>query len=218
MDLRVAVAAGPEVIRRGLEAMLGALSGVAWRSYGTVDEVVAGAIATGWAQVSLVDAGELRRLRPDARDLLGRTRVVAMVPSLEPSVLAVAVQFSADGYVVLPELSTDSLGRALHDVADGGRHLPDRISSFLLTWVQAGSSDVAGRAQLLSAREREVLELLVAGLSNKEIGRELGISLHGAKRHVSSILNKLDSPSRSHVVSTVLRSEAAWDQPVPSLR
>jgi DNA-binding NarL/FixJ family response regulator len=218
MDLTVAVAAGPEVVRRGLEAMLGALSGVSWRSYRTVEEIVVGAIGTGWAQLSLVDASELRRLRPDAREALGRTRIVAMVPSLEPSVLAVAVQCAADGYVVLPELSTDSLGRALHEVASGGRHLPDEISSFLLTWVQAGASDVAGRAQLLSTREREVLDLLVAGLSNKEISRELGISLHGAKRHVSSILNKLDSPSRSHVVSTVLRSEAAWDQPVPSLR
>ncbi|HEY7072837.1 MAG TPA: response regulator transcription factor [Acidimicrobiales bacterium] len=217
MDLTVALAAGPEVVRRGLEVMLGALDGVSWRSYRTAEEVVVGAIATGWAQVSLVEAADLRRLRPDARDVLARTRVVAMVPSLEPSVLSVAVQCSADGYVVLPELSIDSLDRALHDVASGARHLPDPISSFLLTWVQAGSSDVAGRAQLLSAREREVLELLVAGLSNKEISRELGISLHGAKRHVSSILNKLDSPSRSHVVSTVLRSEAAWDQPTPSL-
>ena len=218
MDLTVAVAAGPEVVRRGLEAMLGALSGVSWRSYRTVEEIVVGAVGTGWAQVSLVDAGELRRLRPEAREALGRTRIVAMVPSLEPNVLAVAVQSTADGYVVLPELSTGSLGQALRDVAGGGRHLPDAISSLLLTWVQAGPPDVAGRAQLLSAREREVLELLVAGLSNKDIGRELGISLHGAKRHVSSIINKLDSPSRSHVVSTVLRSETPWDQLTPSLR
>ena len=54
MDLTVAVAAGPEVVRRGLEAMLGALSGVSWRSYQRVEEVVAGAVGTGWAQVSLV--------------------------------------------------------------------------------------------------------------------------------------------------------------------
>jgi DNA-binding NarL/FixJ family response regulator len=218
MDLTVAVAAGPEVVRRGLEAMLGTLGGVSWRSYRTVEEIVVGAVSTGWAQVSLVDAGELRRVRPDTRDALSRTRIVAMVPGVGPNVLAMAVQCAADGYVVLPELSTDSLGRALHDVAGGGRHLPDEISSFLLTWVQAGSSDVVGRAQLLSNREREVLDLLVAGLSNKEISRELGISLHGAKRHVSSILNKLDSPSRSHVVSTVLRSEGTWDQLTPSLR
>src|SRR5262245_22581545 len=218
MDLTVAVAAGPEVVRRGLEAMLGALSGVSWRSYRTVEEIVVGAIGTGWAQVSLVDAGDLRRARPETRDALSRTRNVAMVPGLGPKVLAMAVQCAADGYVVLPELTTESLGRALHDVAGGGRDLPDEISSFLLTWVQAGSSDVAGRAQLLSNRERQVLELLVAGLSNKEISRELGISLHGAKRHVSSILNKLDSPSRSHVVSTVQRSQATWDQLTPSLR
>ena len=61
----------------------------------------------------------------------------------------------------------------------------------------------------LSPREHDVLELLVAGHSNQEIADELGISLHGAKRHVSSILGKFDSPSRSHLVSRVLQARAA---------
>jgi two-component system nitrate/nitrite response regulator NarL len=60
----------------------------------------------------------------------------------------------------------------------------------------------------LRPREGDVLELLVTGHSNQEIAAHLGISIHSARRHVSSILAKFDSPSRSHLVSRVLQARA----------
>src|SRR4029450_12322322 len=120
MDLAVALAAGREVVRRGLEAMLAALDGVSWRSYRTAEEIVVGAVATGWAQVSLVEGGDLRRLGPHARHVPGLRRVVSGVfcgPSQPPAAV----------FFVRRELSPDSLGGALHDVASGPRHLPEPI-------------------------------------------------------------------------------------------
>ncbi|WP_381804006.1 response regulator transcription factor [Streptomyces niveus] len=58
----------------------------------------------------------------------------------------------------------------------------------------------------LTSREHEALGLLGQGLSNKQIARSLGISPHGAKRLVGSILLKLGSPNRTAAVVTAMRT------------
>lgn len=57
----------------------------------------------------------------------------------------------------------------------------------------------------LSQRERQVAELLVEGASNKVIARELGISVHTAKFHVTAVLEKLGARNRSDAVAISLR-------------
>ena len=57
----------------------------------------------------------------------------------------------------------------------------------------------------LTAREIEVLHLLAEGASNKLIARALGISVHTAKFHVASILEKLDATSRTEAATSAIR-------------
>ncbi len=57
----------------------------------------------------------------------------------------------------------------------------------------------------LTRREREVLQALSEGLSNKQIARRMAISEHGAKRHVANIMAKLNCPNRTLAVSKALR-------------
>ena len=57
----------------------------------------------------------------------------------------------------------------------------------------------------LTARERDVLALLAEGCSNKEIARTLGISVHTAKFHVGSLLDKLDATGRTDAVAHAAR-------------
>ncbi|MFO7254064.1 MULTISPECIES: helix-turn-helix domain-containing protein [Limnochorda] len=59
--------------------------------------------------------------------------------------------------------------------------------------------------QDLSAREREILELLANGLTNREIAAALYISPHTVKNHVSSIYRKLGVDDRTRVAVTALR-------------
>jgi len=57
----------------------------------------------------------------------------------------------------------------------------------------------------LTARELEVLKLIAEGASNKMIARELGVSVHTAKFHVASILEKLDATGRTDAVAHAVR-------------
>jgi DNA-binding NarL/FixJ family response regulator len=60
-------------------------------------------------------------------------------------------------------------------------------------------------AGLLTPRESEILSALGEGMSNKEIGRALGISAHTVKFHLETIFRKLDATSRAEAVAKGLR-------------
>ncbi len=57
----------------------------------------------------------------------------------------------------------------------------------------------------LTARERDVLVLLAEGASNREVAQRLGISVHTAKFHVHSLLDKLDATGRTDAVAHAAR-------------
>jgi DNA-binding CsgD family transcriptional regulator len=70
----------------------------------------------------------------------------------------------------------------------------------------------------LTTRQRQVLDGLIRGLANKEIGAELGIGPDAVKRVVSRLLIKLDAPSRTALVKPALQTDAArrWRSRTPS--
>jgi DNA-binding CsgD family transcriptional regulator len=71
----------------------------------------------------------------------------------------------------------------------------------LVDAIAAGASQEAA----LTPRELEVLNLLAEGASNKTIARRLGISIHTAKFHVGSLLDKLDASGRTDAVGHAAR-------------
>jgi DNA-binding CsgD family transcriptional regulator len=66
-------------------------------------------------------------------------------------------------------------------------------------------AQASDEASSLTPREREVLALLAEGASNKTIARRLGISVHTAKFHVGSLLDKLDASGRTDAVMHAAR-------------
>jgi NarL family two-component system response regulator YdfI len=79
------------------------------------------------------------------------------------------------------------------------------ISSGAARSVQSARSVHAEGDEQLSRRETEVLERLAAGLANKQIALELGISGHTAKFHISSIFQKLGATNRAEAVAVGVR-------------
>ena len=121
----------------------------------------------------------------------------------------------ADGYC-LKEASNSQLEVAIKTVADGGVWLHPAIARVLVARCigPAGQQTVAtGSGQpipheMLSAREHEVLRLIVDGLSNQEIAERLVVSLDTVKTHVRHIFEKLAVNDRTQAALKAVR--AGW--------
>ena len=111
--------------------------------------------------------------------------------------VASAIRAGASGYLN-KEVSPDGLVRSLLGVRNGEAPLSRALGTLLIEAVHGLEEEDAlqARAELLSAREREVLELVAQGARNKEIAAALYISEFTVKRHVQNILEKLEVPSR----------------------
>jgi two-component system nitrate/nitrite response regulator NarL len=91
--------------------------------------------------------------------------------------------------------------------------VPVELGRHLLELATGPARRERTRAPALTAREREALALLADGLSNRQIGRRLGVSEHGAKRLVGAIMTKLDSPNRTLAVAIAIREHLIAAKP-----
>jgi len=106
------------------------------------------------------------------------------------------------GWGILPlDSSPAELQVALAAVAHGMVTLPLPLAEQLLGRRSSVAVPTNDQADPLTAREREVLQLVSQGLSNKLIARELQVSEHTVKFHVSSIFAKLGAASRTDAIS-----------------
>lgn len=111
-----------------------------------------------------------------------------------------------DGFILLRELTAAALEDALLRVSRRETVMsPRALSGVFDSMAHALRRSHRGRVELTD-RERETLELMADGLSNKEIAKHLSISLHGVKRLVGNILLKLNSPNRTQAVVLAMRS------------
>lgn len=130
------------------------------------------------------------------------TAVVALTSVLEDDLVVAAVQAGAAGYL-LKDTEAQQLCEAIKAAAEGKVQLHPEAAAHLARRLRAPE-----RPGSLTSRETEVLQLVAEGQSNKQIGASLVISEKTVKTHVSSILRKLDMPSRTaaalHAVHTGL--------------
>ncbi|WP_418514835.1 LuxR C-terminal-related transcriptional regulator [Delftia sp. PS-11] len=135
---------------------------------------------------------------------LGRpSQAILVLTAVDDAQLALkAMRAGAHGYIVKNTSETQLL-QVLQDVLDGGSPITPSIARLLLREFQAGhNAEVAAApacAEMLSARESEILELLSLGYRNKEIARRKDLSPHTVNSHVRNIYRKLSVNSRSEL-------------------
>lgn len=98
----------------------------------------------------------------------------------------------------------DRLISLLGDVAGIRLARPGEMATLAI--ISRGTQGAVDSTQIeLTPREQDVLALLAEGASNKSIARQLGISIHTAKFHVGSLLEKLDAIGRTDAVAHAAR-------------
>jgi DNA-binding NarL/FixJ family response regulator len=129
------------------------------------------------------------------------TRVLALSSFAEPDLVEAAFAAGVSGYL-MKDVEPQALRLALKSVAGGGTVVPPEIRS-----IREQAARSRQLAAVLSPREREVLELMGQGLSNREIGVRLYISEKTVKTHVSHILAKLDVTDRTGAILEGIRRQ-----------
>jgi two-component system, NarL family, nitrate/nitrite response regulator NarL len=203
----VLIIVASEVVRSGLCAMLATLpevGGIHERSDPavTLELLASGAVAVMLASPPLSDADYCAIAEAAAR---GKVRTLVLLRDYDVSdrdVITQAVSLPADGYILESGLTRASLADTLRQLSQGQTPMPTMLARGLVTRLRATEAE---RPFLLTARELQVMTLMVDGRSNKEIARQLRVSEHGAKRHVACVLAKLNCPNRTAAVALVLQ-------------
>ncbi len=131
----------------------------------------------------------LRAVRPDLR-------IIVMGSGMDEENILKAIAAGAKGYV---DEGADAAGfiQAIRVVNQGSVWAPRRVLSLFIERVSNSPGRIfpAGRV-IFTEREKEVLEMLVAGRSNKEIGAPLGITERTVKAHVAKLMRKVGVQNR----------------------
>jgi DNA-binding NarL/FixJ family response regulator len=134
-----------------------------------------------------------------------RTRVVVLSMHADRRFVAETLRAGATAYV-LKDAGFAELVRALQAVAEGRTYLSEPVRQLVVQEYVAGLQRGDRSAfSLLSAREREVLQLVAEGASTKEIGDRLSISVKTVETHRRQIMEKLDLHSVAELTKYAIR-------------
>ena len=188
--IKVALLTDDPLLRAGLSSLLAQV--------GQIDVVDRDA-----AEVALWDAGV------DGDKVLGRLSEIRALPFPTVAVVAdhahvsPALAAGARG-VVLRDQVGPGIQAALAAVRSGLTVVDTALAHQLVPAMPVRSSNGKGRGEL-TERERQVVQLLSEGLSNKLIADRLGISDHTAKFHVNGVMMKLGASTRTEAVVEAMR-------------
>jgi DNA-binding NarL/FixJ family response regulator len=186
------------------------------------DVEVAGEAANGREAIDLI-----ARIRPDiavldlampvcngleATELLTRdfpkVKVIILSMHRSPEFVMHALRAGAAGYIV-KDGATSELAAAIHAVAKGESYLSPAVSKAVI----AGSLNQPGLVRELTARQRQVLRLLVEGRTMKEIAVDLGVSIKTIEAHRAQLMERLKIHDLPGLVRYAMRTGLTPTEP-----
>ena len=214
--LRVLISAASSITRAGLERLLEKQPGVCLVGAISNVEGLPLAIAENDPDVVLLHL-EAQLSETNWEELISLAIPIVLLADEADLVSATAALAGGVQAILLGDATAAELAAAAHSAAAGLLTLSGDLADFVRHSLLAHSPDEAddpvgapaplvdGSPEHLTLREREVLEMMMEGLSNKEIAAHLNISAHTVKFHISSILGKLGASTRTEAAAIGLR-------------
>jgi len=138
-----------------------------------------------------------------SRTAAPNVKICALSMHVQPDVMQRCLNAGVDGFVV-KDVTPNEFLRAIKSVASGETYVDPRIAGRLLR--RRSSNNRYPDPADLSMREIEVVRLIVAGMSNKEISASLHLSEKTIKNHVSRIFTKFNCTARTQAAVYALRT------------
>jgi DNA-binding NarL/FixJ family response regulator len=199
-DIRLLIVDDHPIVRFGLTALLGVQEGI--EIVGTAE---GGREAIALLQKVTADVVLLDLRMPNFSGIQTLERLRAVAPNARPIILSsfecdeeiyAAVKAGAQGYLH-KEAPAEEIVRAIRSVRNGHLAFPRRIAERL-----SNDRMTAG----LSHRERQVLELVAKGLTNKEVANTLQISQFTVRNHLNHITEKLEVSDRTEAIFIAIQT------------
>ena len=204
--ITVAIIEDNRLVREGMTDMLNELPDVKVVLAGT--NLEAGMLKEKNPRVVLLDVGlqekNSLRLAEACKKEMADARVIVMDLLPVHEEIAEFVNAGVAGFILKDATFEDFIG-TIRSVADGARVLPPRMTGSLFSQIAEVAvrrgSESALEAVRMTPREREVIALIAAGMSNKEIAKRLNIATDTVKRHVRNVMDKLALHTRLQIAA-----------------
>jgi len=196
MGIRVLIADDHKIMLAGLRSLLEKHADVE-----VVGEAENGRKAVQMAQEKKPDVVVMDVSMPDLNGIEATTQIIESLP--ETRVIALSMhsdkrfvmgmlRAGASGYL-LKDCASQELANAISQVAGGKKYLSPEITGVVIDdFLHGGAPEDSTAKSLLSAREREVLQLIAEGWSTKQIASHLYVSIKTIETHRRQIMKKLD--------------------------
>ncbi|WP_270933309.1 response regulator [Falsiroseomonas oryzae] len=208
--VRILLADDHEVVRQGLRHLLERPAG--WAICG---EAATGREAVAMAAELKPDVAVLDVAMPDLNGLDAtrqirkaspRTEVLAFTMHESEALVREALAAGAKGYLLKSDAGLHIVA-AVEALASGKTYFNAKVSATIVEgFLRAAAANAPRAERQLTSREREVMQLLAEGCSNKEVATRLSISLKTAEAHRGAIMRKLEARSLADIVRYAMRN------------
>ena len=196
VPIRVLIADDHALVREGIRRVLDEDPG-----FDVVAEAADGRQAIERIAKTGPDVAILDISMPEVSGLEAARRLQAEAPEVKVLILSMhdeseyvmrAVNAGAAGYLLKDDAGPAHLRQAVRAVHSGESYFSPAVATRLTDALRGGSSGAAEPLERLTGREREVLRLVAAGNSNKQIAAQLGISRRTVESHRESMMRKIE--------------------------
>ncbi len=212
--IRIVLVDGSELMRRGIKTVLNPQATPPMRIVGEATSVTEGVseCVRSKPDVVLLDTRLSDGSGFDAcRQILQRlpqTRVVILTSHLNDNFVYEAVTSGAQGYLT-KQIDAAALVQAVSDVASGRSILDPDATTRVLRLLRGGMNEQVGDLSALSTQERRVLALVADGLTNKQVGEQLGLSENTVKNYLVNVFEKLQVKRRAQAAAIYVQHARA---------